>query len=239
MKKLSYWGYRHPRFAKLLLVFIKIAMLLLAWYVADLSRQLGFSFSVDSFYILIGLMLLGILLYPDSRKKKVYFEYSYYIKQKLCDAVITFSSFSIVVIAFNTNLFMQPAYGVIPVQEYEYMANHSDDDSGKVSNRQKRLTQKLAKQIKHFSSSSNKHKKKHAALVLEMVAAILLTVFLGIAVAALSCSLVCSGEGAAALLVFIFGVSGIIAGSITWIKSIRKRKAKLKVEVQKGAYQSE
>lgn len=105
-------------------------------------------------------MLTGILLYPDSRKKKIYFEYSYYIKQKLCDAVITFSSFSIFVIAFNTNLFMQPAYGIMPVREYGYTGILSHDDSGKITNRQKRLTQKLVKQFKHFSAPSKKHKKK-------------------------------------------------------------------------------
>lgn len=233
MKKLSTWGFYHPRSARRLMVLIKIAMILLAWYIAGLLQRTGIHFAADGFYVMAMFILAGVILYPDRRKKKVYFEYRYYIRQKLCDAVITFFSFGAFIILFNTSLSLKPAYGVEPVYRYDntgsrYSINNPPADKGKISGKQNKAAKKsFLKQIKKIAASAKKGNKKHTQLIVEMVLAITLGVLLGITVVGLACSLACNGYEVAAVLVILFGAGGIIAGLITWIRSIRKRKKRI------------
>ncbi|MFT3949368.1 MAG: hypothetical protein QM763_20560 [Agriterribacter sp.] len=233
MKKLSTWGFYHPRLARRLMVLMKITMILLAWYIARLLRLTDVRFSADSFYAIAACMALGIILYPDSRKKKVYFNYRYYVHQKLCDAILTFSSFSAFIVFFNTNLLFRPAYGVEPVYRNSnpgaaYPVNPLPPDKGKISAKQSKAEKKsFFKQLKRLPVSAKKGNKKHAGLIIEMVLAITLGALLGMTVVGLACSLACSGNELGAVLIIIFGAGGIITGLIAWLRSIRRRKRKL------------
>lgn len=234
MKKLSSWGFYHPRIARCLMVLIKIVMILLAWYIGNILQLADIYFTTDSFYIIAICILPGVLLYPNEKRKKVYFERSYYIHQKLCDGIITFFSFSAFIILFNTNFSLDPAYGAKPIYRYgettaQNYVNNSPGNGGKKMSEKKSKAAKRSfiKQIKQISSLAKKGNKEQISLILEMVFAITLGACLGIIVAALSCSLACSGNELAALLVLIFGAGAVATGLITWIRSIIKRKRKL------------
>ncbi|MBX3241201.1 MAG: hypothetical protein KIT80_16960 [Chitinophagaceae bacterium] len=226
MRALSRWAYHHPRSARWILVLLKTLLILLAWRIAILMQHTGLAFSANSFYIMIIIMLTGILLYPDIKKKEVFFKKSLYIRQKTCDALITFSSLFIFIIAFNTNFLLEPVYGVSPASTIKTPAGSAEvtGESEKTARQKNTSKKSITKQWKEATTLLKKDNQKNAGFILEMVLAITLAAIAGAVVIALSCSLACSGNEIGAAILLILGAGGIITGTIAWIRSIIRRK---------------
>lgn len=183
-------------------------------------------------------MFVGVLLYPDRRTKKIYFEYRYYIKQKCCDGIIAFSSFVMFVIIFNTNFLSQPVYAVVPTHSVatgndstKPLVTNANDHPKKLTARQKRAFKKIFfKQLKKNAAFATIDKQKRNELRAEMAAAIVLASLLAVVILVLTCSLICSGNELGAALLVIFGAGAIFAGLSTWLRSIHKRGRLLKTQ---------
>lgn len=229
---------KHPQTARWYMVVMKIIIVLLAWYVGNHLQQLNISFTQDSFYITVAAMFTGLLLYPDRRTKKIYFEYRYYIKQKCCDGIIAFSSFVMFVIVFNTNFLSQPSYAVVPLYSIatgndstKPTVGNSNEHPKKLTAKQKRAFKKFFfKQLKKTSALTKIDKQKRNELRAEMAAAIVLASLLAVVILVLACSLICSGNELGAALLVIFGAGAIFAGLSTWLRSIHKRRRLLKTQ---------
>jgi hypothetical protein len=95
----------------------------------------------------------------------------------------------------------------------------------------KALVRKLKMQIRQAFRQGNEQKKNRGTKIALVVLASLVSLGLLYLLAGLACSISCNGSEAGAILVLIFGISGIVTLYIVVIKAIfRKREKPVKVE---------
>lgn len=230
MKRISTWALYHPKKARLLMVFLQVIVFFLAYYIGNRLQEAGLYLS-DSFLYITGLLLfLAIISYPNKRRKKDYFEYRYYVRQKTNDFVIAVTSFFLLITAFNSNLFLHfqnnaYATSVVTPSSATVSEPSADGKKKKISAREwRQIKTMLKKQFKKLvvvkEGSRGQGKNKGLKLALAIVSGIIVTALL----AALACSISCNGSGALAVIVLVLGLGGIVWGLIAWIKSIYRKK---------------
>ncbi len=222
MKKIARWAYHRPFTARWTMAIIKVVLLLLTWQIAMLLQQLDIFISPDSIYIAGVIAVLGMYFYPDAKKKNIYFETVYYYRQKICYGIVTFSSFFIFLVAFNSGLPGQGVYGARAIY-YPHTTHEvtiSGDPEKKTAKQKKSSRKAFRKQWKALQEGE----KSRSGLVAELVLAIVLGAALGVILVWIACSIACAGSELLALLVLVSGAGAITWGLIAWIRSIRRRK---------------
>ncbi|MBL7751472.1 MAG: hypothetical protein JNN29_08805 [Chitinophagaceae bacterium] len=234
MKTLSRWAFTHPRVARCIIVAGHVLLVCLALFVGYSLQEMGITLPAYGLYILIGLFVTLIVLYPSRSQRKKAGEHWGYIWQKSGDVGILLIGFLMVTwvsAAPNaSNSFHTPLFGAItlsPVKEKptaeEILASLQYRDKKSLTRQEKRI---LRKEFKHQLSVYTKAtlqgdpetRNRAGLVILAIIGAVGLTLLLG----ALVCSISCGGAEGLAVIVGLLGLAAIILLTFAVMRAIRK-----------------
>lgn len=223
MKAISYWASRHIVYARILIVFIKLSLVVLAAYTAVLLTRLDIvlPYAWLSVTCLI-LTFAAIICYPSRQHKK-----RTYWRQKICDFTLPFCSFIIITAALN-NIDSLPnitgAYASSIVKNptaADIMA--SGKTRAQLTRKEKRiLRHEFTRQLKNYALAKISNDQQKAENSWKVALAIIGFIGLTILLAGLVCELSCGGSDAAAVLVGLLGFAALIWGLVALLKRIRR-----------------
>lgn len=199
MKKLSYWARGHRTAARILIIIFQLLLVLSALFIGTEFRHLelglGWSFAVIAFTILI----TAVLVYPHRFRERS----SSYVRHKTCDFLIAMSCSCLLCFTVNRNytaaLIPPGVYGSLPSSE----------------------SVKMIKTIMEKYPRPAKPPRKRTALAFLLILAVIVGSFACLyGIAALACSLSCSGSVAMAYVVTIAGLAGVVTLAIVGIRAI-------------------
>jgi hypothetical protein len=239
-KQLSCWAKEHTWPSRFIIVFSFIIMNVLGIVTGLLLNDLDLVF--PGWFIVLSVLTFGIawLKYPGKKQLADKIERNrVYVFRKTCDTVLIGTTFMMFVYfgnrqvtPLNTIVFPASAVNSFPLPKDTTKAYKSPeefrkslkDESGKplkLTERKKLLKQQL-KAIKKDKTTSE------AGKVVLIILCVLLALVLAYGVAALSCSLSCSGSEGAAVVVALLGLTGIILLTFFLIRAILRGSKKEK-----------
>lgn len=241
MKKLSFWAKANPKTARLIIIFSWIAIniigITLGKKLSDIDIYTGSNFIIISVII----YLIARIAYPTKKNNKTFVNRSnYYVWQKSCDIILSFSTFMMLIYignqligkntTENTKFNFTTANGAIP---RDSLKNSSDYHkkitalSSTIENKNltwKEKRKELRKELKAVGKKNGKIDAEAAGLIFLLV---LLGAALLLVVAFFACGISCSGDEGGAMMLLIFGGTGVIVGIGLLIRNVlRKRKKK-------------
>lgn len=247
MRTISYWARANLVKARIAIVLIKLLLWIMAYFVGRTLVELEIILPQLMGIMAAGALVIIAILYPslpDSKLSKLQF----YWYQKSCDLLLGALTF-ILVVFITTNQLPATGYSSTfatrpvnirpnqPTAE-EILKSLEHRDKKTLTRQEKRiLKDEFKKQLKVFAKANvtgDKHKADNAALIILTIVAAVGLLFL---LAGLVCSLSCSGADAAALIVGLLGLVGIIWGTVAIINRISKGPKKRKVEPSPAASQ--
>lgn len=233
MKAISHWAKRNPS-PSILLIILFHFILAFIWLSLgiDLFEQ-GIILPVWVMNLSIIIFLIGVAFYPVRGLHYWVLRYSYW-RQKMMDLTLLLTS-AVMIICYanqstdlnsiNTPQIQEVRALPIALKLKDEVAGTKSIDKAEKKSLRKRIKEHRKKVRQEVRETVKMLKKQRATagqiglLLLIIVAAILMLYLL----AALSCSLSCSGNEGAATLVMIFGVGLIILGVVIGIRAIFKK----------------
>ena len=236
MKKISVWARINRGSARILLVLLNLALVLLGIQTGSLLSKINFQFGSGAFYGVMLVFIFVLFAYPHrdgfrslQSKNKVY------RVQKSADFILAF--FSFLMISFlSWNAYVTPESGlslpfVNPISASnvakptaEEILQSLQHRSGKDLSRSEKkvLKHEFIKQVKGYVLEKAKGNDKIALKIFLVICTLVAALGIGYLVAGLACSLSCSGMDGLAVLVALFGLAGIIFGSIKLMRAISR-----------------
>jgi len=244
MKKISLWAKKNKWAARLLIICIYILLNVLGYAYGILLKEAGVTFSLNLFILVFLLFLTSTTLYP-SKKNRKNDATSFYFKQKSCDVILALSSFCMIVYVGNNYNSLSGSYSTVngtanttlpfptdsTIKSYHSISEFKEsikDDQGKSLN-WKEKKKLLKKQIKGIQASKDVSDGGKIALIFLSVLVALGLLYL---LAALSCSVACSGAEGLAVVIVLLGTGAIIFLLVKVIKGILRKKEREKPEKQ-------
>lgn len=226
MQKISIWARGHAVAARVYIVLIKLTLAALSYYVGISLYKMQLLLPVTAMFTIAGILLIAaVLLYPV-RGKTVLPKNLYYIRQKACDLMLPLSAVMVFITWVNnadTINISTPAYGSRIIKyptAQEILSSGKTKDE--LTKQEKRILKKeFFKQAKEYTVASISGDKAKAGEAWKILLAIIGMVGLLYLLAALACSLSCSGNDAAAVIVGVLGLVGIIWGFTALVKRIK------------------
>jgi uncharacterized protein with PQ loop repeat len=172
-------------------------------------------------------MLFVVFNYPSKYKtdasKKVFF-----IKQKVCNFILPLCA-AFIFITWVNNISKANTTGVVfgsniikPSEAQKILESGKTKES--LSGKEKRILKKeFFKQLKNYLISPVNSDNPKSEKALSIMFAIILLIGLSALLAYLVCNLSCSGYEAAAGLITVFGLIGIIGGFVLLLKAITRK----------------
>ncbi len=241
MKKISYWAKNHVWTTRFLIILIYILLNIIGVYTGKLLNEINILMPQSYLVVFIICSIALWLWYPDKNAKNK-FSSSSYGRRKLFDFSLGAVTFLLIIYAGNNweHLFLQNGsakasnitelskdssiYNVPLIKNF--IASIKGCEVSKLSQREKiRL---IKRQIKAINNDKETPKSDKTLLI---ILSILIAIGLLIGLAALSCSIACSGSGALAIIVAIGGTFLIIFFLTRIIKHMSNPKDKRKVVV--------
>jgi hypothetical protein len=230
MRKISLWAKYHPFPAITSIIVIKILLAVIAFYIG--SALLAMNIRIPFFVCIIALIVLvaAAILYP-ARYLTGLSKKQFYTRQKCCDLVIALCSFVMIGTLINTNFTMPHSASLIasntvasdPPTAEEILSSLQHRDKDSLTKKEKRiLKQEFKKQLKIFVVAKTSGKKENGEKALLIILTIIAALGLLYLLAALACSISCSGAEGAAIAVAIIGTVGIIWGTVAIIRRIKR-----------------
>ncbi len=219
-----------PCYCSTFLYFITIRLLLaaLAYYTGITLYKMQVTVPARLLYpAAVLLLVIGVLYYPSGIKKAVA-KKLYYTRQKICDFILPLSAVLFFITWVNnadTVNTVNPSYGS------SYIVKHPTAqqilNSGKtketLTRQEKRILKKeFFKQLKIYAAATISGDKAKAGEAWKIVLAVIALVGLLYLLAALACSLSCNGSDAAAVIIGVLGLAGLIWGFIAVLKAIKR-----------------
>ena len=240
MKKISLWAKHNKRPAQFIIIASFILLNGLGILTGTLLGDLNFSFSGFAFILFVSTFIAGALFYPSrSKMRKGLRPAAYYIKQKGCDILLAASAFCMITYfanrpetffqqypALQAAVITNPALPKDSIARNYKLINEFNvsmkDENGKTLKwkERKKLLKEQVKEIKKAKDLSNGEK------TLLIILSVLVAAGLIYAIAALSCSLSCSGSDAAAVLVGIGGTALVIILLLVALRAINGKNKK-------------
>jgi len=223
MKKISCWASTHVNTAVSAIICIKILLIILACYTGLTLYKLQIVLPVGIIYpIALSALLVLLVIYP-SRKK------TFYVRQKVCDVILPLLSFVVIMSTVNTAdkvTFYSEARGssIIKKQTAEEILASGKTGSSLSRKEKKILKKEFYHQLKVFATAKMADDKEGADKALKIILAIIGALGLIFLLGCLVCGLSCGGSDAAALIVAILGLTGIIWGFVAMVKRINRGK---------------
>jgi hypothetical protein len=227
IKQLSYWAKDHKWASRFIIIFSFIILDILGIITGRLLDDLNITIASSVLLIVASILMLICWKYPSKRKPSYFF-------QKTCDLVLVLSTFIMFIYFGNRqtspldiSFFTASAVSTssLPgdstktyksIDEFKKMLK---DENGKPLKwkKSKKILKQQIKDIKRDKTTSEGGK------VGLIILCVLLALVLAYGVAALSCSLSCSGSEGAAVIVAVLGFAGIILLTFFVIRSIVRK----------------
>ncbi|RXK60459.1 hypothetical protein ESA94_08295 [Lacibacter luteus] len=221
MKQVSYWARHHVAAARIIIILLYIPLNILAYLTGallwDVQVELSPSF-INSVAILV------VVLYICYRKKASYYQ------KKLFQFAIGICTFCIICFYGNqsrtANLYIPISGTTQAVSIIDNQPVSVENEKNKTKKESRQLKKQLKKQFKKAIADEEGMKPWVKILLIVLTVAVAILLLYGLAL--LACTLSCNGAEAAAWVVAILGLAGIIAGLFFVIRGIvgRKKRAK-------------
>lgn len=229
MKSISRWAYSHKRGAILLVISIKILLIGLAVLLGNLLTQNAVIIPGYVQGLILCCLLFIHLLYNASKWN--------YVKRKTLEAcfiLCTFAGMTSFVNSLDVNTgSINKSFATASFKKEkkptaaEILESLKHRDKSSLSRTEKRILKKEFKlQLKKFAAYTLTGQYEKAEDSWKIVLTIIAAVGLLFLLAALVCNLSCNGSDAAAVIVGILGLVGLIWGTIAVIKAIQRRSEK-------------
>lgn len=240
MKKISYWAKHHVWQSRLLIVTIYILLFGLGLSTGKLLRESKIDLS-QMFFIgcIVGTVVLWIL-YPEKSLKHHISSSAFYVRRKLFDFLLGSVTFLMILYVGNNwkQLFLNQtanAFSIVhnpkdsSVKNNPLINNFIESINAKdvSSLSQKEKLRIIKKQLRTINNDKETSKGDKTGLI---ILSVIIALGLLYGLAALSCSIECSGSGGLALLVALGGTLLIIVLLVLVIKRITKGKPKKEVD---------
>lgn len=231
MRKLSFWAKHHPVLARITIIVSRILLILIACFLGKQLLASGIELSPLWIYFFIGLFFVAGATYPRKRSS------FNYLKRKLYDFTVAACGFFIM-LSLVTQLdkpFYATVQATVPVDQspYKYseaknlLEQFKNGEKTKFSGKEKRIIRKeFNYQLLQYAKAKITGKKADADQALLIILACIAAVGLLFLVMSLACTLSCNGSDAAAIIVAVLGLAGIIWGLIAVIRAINRKKTK-------------
>lgn len=228
MKKISFWASSHYKTARFLLVLVKTLLAALAYYTGMALYNMQVILPANTIYTFCFLALIVIVAVYPSFKNNTLSKKLNYLRQKACDFSLGLCSFLTIASAVNNGDLVRTysgAYGTVVIKHKptaeEILA--SGRTRGELTRKEKRILKKeFYKQLKIYAAAKLTGDKQKSGEAWKIVLAIIVAIGLMALLAALACNLSCNGSAAAAVIVGVLGVVGIIWGLSVIIKRINR-----------------
>ncbi len=223
MRKLSTWARKNFILSRVLIVVCYLLLFLLCFFTGNALRDLQI---IIPFKILGLSVIVYVITASTYILQKHFFKKQFsYLYHKMLDGLLLVSTYLILLTVYNqygsiTNMVSGSssyAYG-----SFAPTTNTSVEFSKeKISIKPVKVDKKSLRQT--FKKMINAYKEKSAASKgILIFLSVLLGVGLFLVIAALACSISCSGSGVLGLLVLIAGTFGIVLGLVKLIERIKK-----------------
>jgi hypothetical protein len=202
MKSISFWAKTNYKTARILITIVQIALLIGAIYIGTTLEQIGIKLSTLFCFIAIGILLIAAAIYPSKAKQK-----NRYIFQKICD-IITAAAVFCCICFFSNNSNRIASINTSTMIYGSFATSSSNENESPITATTSKKA--LKKQVTATIKELRKYKSISAGKVLGILLVVVLSCVLILFLAALSCSLSCSGSGAAASILLFGGLAGVI-----------------------------
>lgn len=243
MRKLSFWAASNPWKARLIIACSHVLLIVLAWFTGITLKQSGILIPGILLLVITGIYFFAVYFYPSREQKEIIGKKLFYSRQKFCDFLLAATAWGMIICIANnenvrTGVFtnLNASEIVTPVKKdptaEEILNSLEYRDKKSLTRTEKRILKKefnvqLKKYVKAKLSGDKEGSGNAGIIILSIIAALGL-VYL---VAALSCTLSCNGNDAAAVIVLLLGIAGIVIGLILIFRGL-KRKSKRQQEVK-------
>ena len=229
MKKLSFWASNNPVKARLFIAFAHILgavntiILGVMFYLWDVGTAFWPMFFLGNVF------LLAYVLYPGRKDQNRWFRYSF-VRQKVHDFTLVFSAIFTLALFIN-NFLALPQPTPSPVTGEAMMIVHHNTPEVKTKKNLKAEFRAKAKKVRKSMRAEFKQLKKDWKKArkdsregwkkgLLIALTVLVALALAWVIAALSCSIACSGNEALALVVLVVGWGGLVYAGFLLIRRI-------------------
>lgn len=250
MKLLAHWAKANLALARLTIVLSHLLLIGLALFLGGLLFQINLGDTPRLIFLFGNIFFLAFFFYPRKGDKNGWWRYSFW-RQKRHDFLLLFSCFWVVALGTNNflvNLEDGPAY-VAQTEEtaieniskvsfaFYHPATEAKEKAPAKSRKKARQERKAKKrqfkqQLREWKQQLREEGKRNGVVVSGLL--ILLTIVGALAlaylVAAIACSIACSGMDFLAVVVFILGIIGVIWLSVITFKAIRHGKRRRAAE---------
>ncbi|MFT3979337.1 MAG: hypothetical protein QM687_02630 [Ferruginibacter sp.] len=239
MKTISLWARQHSAAAITLVVLLNIILITLGLASGTLLEQAGILLSPAIAATAMAVLVVIVLLYPsfnDHYRKRKLLEFAFFITCFIGIAGIgnnlnstAYSSRS----SFAATI--DPAKPV-KLTATQILASLKYRDKSSLTRTEKRILKKefkvqLKKYVAAKATGDDEGSKRTGLIILAIVGA----VGAGLLLSALVCSISCGGADAAAIIVGVLGLAGIIWGTIALIRHIKRKHPAAKKEADASA----
>jgi hypothetical protein len=237
MQKISYWASRNIVSARSLIVAIKILLAVISYYIGmELFKMKLLIPAVETYCITWVLLFAAISCYPAGKKNATLKEFIY-ARQKACDFILPFCAVLFLITWFN-NAGTVPATTAYGSTIIKHPSARQILNAGKtkqtLTGKEKRILKKeFFKQLKVYGRAIVTGDKAKAGEALTIILAIVALLGLLYLLAALVCSLSCSGADVLAIFVGVIGLAGLIWGFVAIINNMHRKRKKTIVQKDK------
>ena len=227
MRILSYWAKHHVAYARIILLVCHGSLAVIACFLG--TTVTGIELSPFWTGLLAVALFAVAATYPGNKKN--------YTRRKLYDFLIASGGFLLIFCVanqLNKPLSFYQTVAAIKIVEpspYKFaeakklLEQFHKGEKTSFTAKEKRFIKKEFKyQLGQYAKAKVLRKKATTEQVLLIILACIAAVGLLYLVAALSCSIACSGADALAVIVLIAGTAGIVWGLVNLIRLIKKKK---------------
>ncbi len=230
MKTISIWASRHVMITRYLVAITKLILAAMAYYTGMALYRMQVIVPGNALLISSLVVFLAIAFIYPNRKKIVHSTRWHYAKQKTCDIIIGLCSFvSIAAMVNNGDIVNTYSHtygsGIIkhPITATELLQTFNSGEKTSFTPKEKRILRKeFYRQLKIYAVAKLNHDAKQSGEAWKIALTIVAALGLLFLVASLACSLSCNGSDAAAVIVGVLGLVGIIWGAVALIRRINR-----------------
>lgn len=225
MKNISIWAKNNVLVARVLIFFIHLLLIFLAFYI---TANIHFKFSYTELTVIICFWVTTVFIYSYVAKQ------SYLIHKVL--NFITASCFFLIICFFIKHNFRLPYFqntlNAVSVSgktnkhssAQEILESLKYRNKGTLTKKENRILKKeFGKQLYVFNERSLKHNDTTATNALLILLAIIAVVGLLAVLSLLVCAISCGGAGALLIIVFVLGIAGFSFALFAILKSLTQR----------------
>lgn len=219
MKQVSYWASNHIAAARLIIILLYIPLNILGYITGSLLWDVEIELSASFINVIA---LLVVLLFMGYRKKASFF------RRKTFEFAMGVCTFCIICFygnqARSTSFYIPYSNSTHAVSLIEKQSSSVEKEKIKTKKETRQLKKEWKKQLRKIAPDEKGEKVWVKILLIVLTVAVAIVLLYGLAL--LACTLSCNGAEAAAWLVGILGLAGIIAGVFFVIRGIVGRKKK-------------